>query len=158
MANLYWRQVKARIVAIMDEIPEIKTAFSGVPRQLREEQLPAIVVTAGAMTRQKNGADAILENRQFQIDVYLKKPTEGIQFEAEDDAYALDMMEKVYDQLDGRRRLQLSDQGMVFDSLASGDDGLVQFRYPANTQTDNTFFGFSVRLSVQRNFVTQQKV
>lgn len=155
MATYYWREILVRVRDILDEIPGLNVP-DGIPRSIDPRtELPTALVLLTPMRRQRNG-DAVLENRTVEIQVYLSAPKQGLEYEAETEAYAFDMEEKIFDQLDGRRRLQLSDNGLVTDSTATADNGFQQLEYPAGS--GNTFLGFIVRLNVSRNFITQQKV
>lgn len=156
MATYYWREVLGRVRSILDEIDGLKVPAGMPPSIDSRSQLPMALVALTPLRRQRNGADAVLENRTVEIQVFLTDPKKGVPLEAETDAYALDMEEKIFDQFDGRRRLQLSDNGLVTDAVATADDGFQTLEYPAGS--GNTFLGFIVRLNVSRNFSTQQKV
>lgn len=145
--------ITQRIRDIYDVIPNLKV-FPFVPREVTSTSPPCVIVWPGSMTpnNPRTGASDVSQTQTWTAIVLLEKARLGTAGQAEDEAQTFDIFGKVATQFFGRRRLQLSanglDQGIVENALFS-HGGLILRPYPFNSE--NFFLGVDFTHTV--NFV-----
>ena len=145
--------ITQRIRDIYDVIPDLKV-FQFVPRGVTSTSLPCVIVWPGGMTpsNPRTGASDVSQVQTWTAIVLLENARLGTAGQAEEEAQTFDIFGKVATQFFGRRRLQLSadglDQGIVENALISHGD-LILRPYPFNSE--NLYLGVDFTHTV--NFV-----
>jgi hypothetical protein len=136
------RQVLDRIAAIQALVSGVTKAFADAPRDLKDGELPAFVNIYSEQTSTVQRADAgrLRKIARYEMNLYVKKASQGIEYEAQQ--IAVPLIKLVEDEFFARRMLQLDDDqglggvenaeitGVKFGSLA----------YNTTLYTGTTFF------------------
>jgi hypothetical protein len=106
------RLILERIAAIQRTVVGVQKAFDDVPRNLNDGDLPAFVniFSERPSTNQRFEAGRLRKITVFEMNLYVKKASQGFEFEAQQ--LTIPFIELVENAFFSRRMLQLNDEGL----------------------------------------------
>jgi len=147
----YTGDIADRLCAIFDTVTGIKRTFPTTPRQLRDPDLPSIVVRPINATYTRNASNRMDELRQWEIYLFLAKITQGTEGEKQQTLYDTNLIDLVSQMIFARPQLQLNDDGLVINVVLNNDDGVQTITFG----TDE-YIAVLFRVTIQRNLIVQR--
>lgn len=139
-----WSEIKTRIEDALDTVDGL-TVLRTVPRTMRRStSLPLAFVIPGAATAQISSGSEYVVQRTFAIQVHLSMVHEGAEGEAQERAFASNILDLIPPVFMSRRRLELDDRGLALLSTYTGDTGIELTEY-----SDGTFFTVTFNLAIE---------
>jgi len=145
------KDVRNRIHAILDTIPEIKTVPPRIPSGVQKFELPmAFARHTGTTMPQPESSDTQLLQLTFQISLFVAEVNLGLRAENEDVSY--DIVTQIYQKFLTSQQLQdpVTRTGLtsVRYTLLTGDGGLrAPIPYP-DGQGIREFYGYQINVRV----------
>jgi hypothetical protein len=135
------RQVLDRIAAIQALVSGVAKAFADAPHNLKDGELPAFVniYSEQPSTNQRADAGRLRKIARYEMNLYVKKASQGIEYEAQQ--MIVPLVKLVENEFFARQMLQLDDQGLGgVESAEITGVKVGQLAYGAVLYTGATFF------------------